>query len=133
MMTQTNTVTQHQTLHFTAGTGQPGAPTLQMTLIYDPEKRTLDGAGVITQAVTPPGGRIDVQGIHGEVIDLQAGSRLIALRGSCTEPPQMVIFDFSAAFVVDRNNWNGEGIFNYGRKTSGPVPVEGVALVPAQG
>jgi Domain of unknown function (DUF1842) len=133
IVTQTNTVTQHKTLHFTASTGLPGAPTLQMTLIYDTEKRTLGGTGVITQAVAPPGGRIDVQGIHGEVTDLKAGFRLLTVRGSCTEPPAMVIFDFSAAFVIDRKNWNGEGIFNYGPKTVGPVPVEGAALVPAQG
>jgi len=76
IVTQTNTVTQHKTLHFTASTGLPGAPTLQMTLIYDTEKRTLGGTGVITQAVAPPGGRIDVQGIHGEVTDLKAGFRL---------------------------------------------------------
>ena len=131
-MAQTTTVTEHQTLQFTVGTGLPGAPSLQMTLLYQPEKRTLDGAGVITQAVTPPGGRIDVQGIHGEVTDLQSGMRLITLRGSCTEPPLMVVLNFSAAFVTD-SMWKGEGVFNYGPKTVGPVPIQGAALVPAQG
>ena len=130
-MTQTTIVTQLQTLHFTAGTGMPGAPSLQMTLLYDPEKRTLDGTGVITQAVTPPGGRIDVTGIHGHVTPLQSGYQLITLHGSATEPPLMVIFDFSAGFVTD-TEWKGEGVFAYGPKTVGPVPVQGSALVPAQ-
>jgi hypothetical protein len=132
IVTQTTTVTQHQALQFTAGTGLPGAPGLHMTLLYNPEKRTLDGTGEIIQAVTPPGGRIDVQGIHGEVTDLQSGFRLITLRGSCTQPPTMVIFNFSAAFVTD-SKWKGEGVFNYGPKTVGPVPIQGAALVPAQG
>lgn len=131
-MTQSTTVTLHQTLHFTAGTGLPGAPSLQMTLLYDPEKGTLDGTGVITQAVTPPGGRIEVEGIHGRVTPLQSGDRLITLRGACHEPPSMVIYDFLAGFVTN-SDWKGEGVFIYGPKAVGPVPVQGAPLVPRQG
>lgn len=130
-MTQTTTVTQLQTLQFTAGTGLPGAPSLQLTLLYHPEKLTLDGTGVITQAITPPGGRIEVEGIHGEVTHLRSGDSLITLRGSCHEPPMMVIFDFSAGFVVD-SKWKGEGVFIYGPKAIGPVPIQGGPVVPAQ-
>jgi Domain of unknown function (DUF1842) len=75
---------------------------------------------VIIQAVTPPGGRIDVQGIHGEVTEMRffqsSGCQLISLGGLCSEPPALVLFPFSAAFVTD-SSWNGEGKFTYGSKT----------------
>jgi hypothetical protein len=129
---QTTTVTQYQTLHFTAGTALPGAPSLQMTLLYDQEKGTLAGTGVITQAVTPPGGRIDVEEIHGRVTPLNSGDRLITLRGAAHEPPMMVVFEFSAGFVTNAK-WKGEGVFIYGPKAIGPAPVQGAPLVPAQG
>jgi hypothetical protein len=121
-------LSQTQTLNLVASTGLLGAPTLHLTLIYNPDTvpATLDGTGVITQAVAPPGGRIDVHGIHGEVTELQffqsSGSNLISLRGVCSEPPAMVLFPFSAVFVTD-SKWNGEGSFTYGSKTVSRVPI----------
>jgi len=120
-------LSQTQTLNLMAGTGLPGAPTLNMRLIFNPDTAppTLDGTGAITQAVTPPGGRIDVQGIHGEVTEIGFQStvlRLINLRGVCSGPPALVLFPFSAAFVTD-SNWNGEGSFTYGGKVIARVRI----------
>jgi len=121
-------LSQTQTLNLVASTKLPGAPTLHLTLIYKPDTdpATLDGTGVISQAIAPPGGRIDVQGIHGEVTDVQffqsSGSRLISLRGVCSEPPALVLFPFSAVFVVD-SKWIGEGSFTYGSKSISRVPI----------
>lgn len=126
-MTQ-NVLSQTQILKLVASTEKPGAPMLRLSLIYNTDTLppTLDGTGIITQAVTPPGGRIDVQGIHGEVTELQffqsSGNLLISLRGLCSEPPAMVLFPFSAVFVTDRN-WKGEGNFTYGSKTVSRVPI----------
>ena len=124
-MTQ-STLPQIQTLHLVAGAGVPGAPALNLDLIYntDVAPPTLDGKGLITQAVTPPGGRIEVHGIHGEVTEMRTspGMRMINLRGVCSEPPTTVLFPFSAVFVVDRD-WNGEGSFTYGGKKVVSVPI----------
>jgi len=117
-----------QTLHLMATTGQPGAPTLTLSLIYNPdtEPATLDGKGMITQAVTPPGGRIEVQGIHGEVTEMRhfqsSGNQMISIRGLCSEPNAQVLYPFSAVFVTD-SNWKGEGSFTYGSKTVSGVPI----------
>lgn len=116
-----------QTLHLVT-IGQPGSPTLTLSLIYNPDLNpaTLDGKGEISQAVTPPGGRIEVQGIHGEVSELRvlqpSGNYVFSLRGQCAEPPNTVLFPFSAAFITDRE-WNGEGHFTYGSKTVSGVQI----------
>lgn len=41
-------------VHYTIGTGAPGAPTLHLSLAVNTAHKTLHGTGEITQAVNPP-------------------------------------------------------------------------------
>jgi hypothetical protein len=49
--------------------------------------------------------------------------------GTGSEPPAMVLYPFSAVFVVD-SDWNGEGTITYGGKTLSRVPIR--AEVPEE-
>ncbi len=118
-----------QHLQLMAGNlGQPGAPILHLGLIYNPAANpaTLDGTGLITQAVTPPGGRGTVTGIHGVVYELGSdkATRVFTLRGTYEPSPiEPLEVPFEAMFVTD-NDWKGEGGFSFGGRPNAPVAIQ---------
>ena len=121
-----------QHLQLMAGNlGEPGAPILHLNLIYNPAVTppTLDGAGLITQAVRSPDGRGTVTGIHGAVYGLTFGkaTRVFTLRGTYEPSPiEPLEVPFEATFVTD-NDWKGEGGFSFGGR-----PIARVGIQPAE-
>lgn len=117
-------------IHLLAGhLGQPGAPVLHLAMMYDSEQGSLNGEAMITQAVTPPSGRVVVRHVSGNVHGLGLGgaTRAVSLQGEyvVTLPPPAIgsfLEKFSATFVTD-NNWKGHGSFEFGSHKVSNVPV----------
>lgn len=117
-------------IHLLAGhLGQPGAPLLTLALVYDPETDAVNGQATISQAVTPPNGKIVVRHVSGDVRGLGLGgaTRAITLEGEYAQslqPPAIgsITEKFSATFVTD-NHWSGHGSFEFGGHKVNNVPV----------
>jgi hypothetical protein len=110
--------------------GTPGAPVLNLALMYDTELGVINGHGTITQSVAPPNGRLVVNAITGQVLGLGFGkaTRSVSLTGTYQQqftPPAIgqSTEKFQATFVTD-NNWQGHGTFSYGGQTISNVPVK---------
>jgi hypothetical protein len=110
--------------------GLPGAPVLNVALMYDGQSGAVNGEAMITQAIAPPNGSILVRKVSGEVHGLGLGgaTRAMTLRGEYVHvlpPPAIgsITEKFEANFVMD-NQWNGHGSFEYGGKTVSNVPVK---------
>ncbi|MFL6673084.1 MAG: DUF1842 domain-containing protein [Massilia sp.] len=127
MSTETNTI---QMIQLIAGNlGLPGAPVLQLDLLYNPEEGNLNGQAIISQTVVPPYGRVVVRHVTGDAHGLGLGgaTRAIAVRGEYVQsfPPPAIgsyLAQFSATFVTD-NNWKGHGSFEFGNQKVMNVPV----------
>ncbi|HEV7816939.1 MAG TPA: hypothetical protein VGP06_17805, partial [Janthinobacterium sp.] len=73
-------------LYLIAGNlGLPGAPVLNLSVLYNPDgsPASLSGEAVIAQAIAPPGGRIVIKSISGPVYGLGFGkeTRAFSLTG----------------------------------------------------
>jgi hypothetical protein len=108
---------------------QPGAPILHLALMYDSESGTLNGEAMISQAVTPPNGRVLVRHVSGDVRGLGLGgaTRVMTVQGEFIQslpPPAIGSFveKFTATFVTD-NHWKGHGSFEFASHKVTNVPV----------
>jgi hypothetical protein len=117
-------------LCLTAGTGKPGAPTLQLQLLVNAATGRITGQGVQTQAIAPPGNQINISNITGVMHSAGFGgiTKLIALRGQAfiSFPPPAIgsyIAPFEAAFATD-NNFAGHGGWHLGTTVVGDAPVK---------
>ncbi|WP_431262132.1 DUF1842 domain-containing protein [Roseateles chitinivorans] len=116
------------------GNKLPGAPTLHLSLSFAERASRLpssvSGLGVITQAVTPPGGRIPVRDIHGQLYPLggpvELPENVIVLDGLCvvTDPPSQVVLEepFRAVLLLGPE-MTGHATFIYGHRVINNVPV----------
>lgn len=110
--------------------GTPGAPVLQLALTYNTENGVLNGEALITQAVAPPYGRLEVLHATGQVHVLGFGpaKQTFTVEGEIFipfPPPQIghSTEKFSASFITDLD-WKGSGSFSYGNNKVVNVPVE---------
>jgi hypothetical protein len=108
---------------------QPVAPILNLALMYDPESGGLNGSAVISQAVTPPSGRVVIRHVSGDVHGLGLGgaTRVFTLMGEYVQsvPPPAIgsyLAKFTATFVTD-NHWKGHGSFDWGTHKVENVPI----------
>ncbi len=109
--------------------GTPGAPLLQLTMLYNPQadQALVVGVGSISWAIATPAIKINV--VTGRVVALGFGNaeRVLAVEGSYIyylPTPQIgqITEQFSATFSIDPQ-WNGHGTFTYGSQTIANVPV----------
>jgi hypothetical protein len=127
MSTELNTI---QPIRLMAGhLTRIGAPILYLSLLYNTEEGSLNGEAVITQSVTPPGGRVVVRHVSGVVhgLGLNGATRAVTVQGEYAHslpPPAFgtVLEKFSATFVTD-NNWKGHGSYQFGGTDVANVPV----------
>lgn len=108
----------------------PGAPVLNLALMYDSQSGAVAGEALITQAIAPPDGRILVRNVTGQVHGLGIGgvTRVMSLKGEYVyilPPPAIgsVTEKFEATYVTD-NQWKGHGSFQYGGKSVRNVPIK---------
>jgi hypothetical protein len=108
----------------------PGAPVLNLALMYDGQTGAVSGEALVTQAIAPPDGRLLVRNVSGEVHGLGLGgaTRVMSLRGEYvyTLPPPAIgsiTEKFEANFVMNQQ-WVGHGSFQYGGKTMRNVPIK---------
>ncbi len=108
----------------------PGAPVLNLALLYNPEAGALTGEALVTQAIAPPNGHVVIRPVSGAVHGLGLGgaTRVFNLSGEYTVsvPPPAIgtyLAKFTAVFSTD-NNWNGHGSFTYGNHTVTNVPIK---------
>jgi len=115
-----------------AGTGAPGAPTLNLTLgVYAPTGQ-VNGEAVITQAILAPESKIVVPQVTGAIHETGFGgnTRLIAVQGNYTvsvQPPAIGTYlaHFSAAIALGEDG-TGRATFTYGGHVVSNVPVKTV-------
>lgn len=127
MSNETNSIS---LVHLLAGhLGQMGAPILTVAMMYDSETGALNGEAMISQAVTPPSGRVTVRHVSGDVRGLGHGgaTRAITMQGEFVQtlPPPLIgsfVEKFTATFVTD-NHWKGHGSFEFGTHKVSNVPV----------
>lgn len=112
--------------------GMPGAPILTMSLLVNAVTGQITGQAVQTQSVAPPGNKIVIGNVTGQMRSAGFGSvtKLIALQGSAviSFPPPAIgsyLAPFSAHFGVD-NNWSGTGGWTLGNTNVDDVPVKKV-------
>jgi hypothetical protein len=120
-------------LFLTSGNlGVPGAPVLNLALMYDGQSGAVNGEALVTQAIAPPDGSILMRSVSGQVYGLGLGvggtTRVMTLRGEYVyslPPPAIgsVTEKFEANFAMDQG-WSGHGSFTYGGKTVTNVPVK---------
>lgn len=118
-------------LNLTAGNiGLPGAPVLNLFLLYNPEAGALTGEAQVTQAVAPPYNLMTIRPVSGDVHGLGLGgaTRVFSLSGEYTVsvPPPAIgtyLAKFTAVFTTD-NNWTGHGSFDYGTHKVTNVPIK---------
>jgi len=110
--------------------GVPGAPVLNLNLLYNPQAGALTGEAIVTQSVAPPYNLVTVRPVSGPVHGLGVGgaTRVFSLSGEYTVsvPPPAIgtyLAKFTATFTTD-NNWTGHGSFDYGTHTVTNVPVK---------
>ncbi|WP_026354568.1 DUF1842 domain-containing protein [Massilia niastensis] len=108
----------------------PGAPVLNLALLYDGQTGAVSGEALVTQAIAPPDGRLLVRSVSGEVHGLGIGgaTRVMSLRGEYiyTLPAPAIgsiSEKFEANFVMNQQ-WVGHGSFQYGGKTIQNVPIK---------
>jgi hypothetical protein len=113
----------------TAGTGNPGAPTLHLSLLVNAVTGAVTGQGLQTQAVQPPGNNIPINDITGEVRYTGLGkfTKIVALRGNgyVTLPPPAIgtfLEPFTAHFAID-NAWTGTGGWTMGSEVVKDAPI----------
>lgn len=109
---------------------RPGATILLVdALVYAPAGR-ITGTADILRAEAPPGGKIEIHDLRGEIRSLGYGTpakRLVALSGFFVpDPPGGLLESFSASLEIEQDSWEGEGSFKYGPHTvkGKVVPVE---------
>ncbi|MBB5606120.1 MULTISPECIES: DUF1842 domain-containing protein [unclassified Janthinobacterium] len=129
MATPEQNVVEH--LYLTAGNlGLPGAPILNLAVLYNSADGALSGEALIAQAIAPPNGRVVIRPVSGQAhgLGLQHYTRAFTLSGEYTVsvPPPAIgtyLAKFTATFVTD-NDWTGRGTFTYGDQTVKDVPIK---------
>ncbi|MFZ4877526.1 DUF1842 domain-containing protein [Janthinobacterium sp. Mn2066] len=125
-----NELNEIEHLYLVAGNlGSPGAPILNLALLFNSADGALSGEALVAQAIAPPNGRVVIRPISGEVhgLGLQHYTRAFTLSGEYTVsvPPPAIgtyLAKFTATFVTD-NDWVGQGSFTYGNQTVKDVPI----------
>lgn len=118
-------------LYLTAGNiGLPGAPVLNLALLYNSVAGALTGEAQISQSVAPPYNLVTIRPVSGPVHGLGIGgaTRVFSLSGEYTvsvPPPAFGTYlaKFTATFSTD-NNWSGHGTFTYGDNTVTNVAIK---------
>jgi hypothetical protein len=105
------------------GTGQPGAYTLNLRLMYDPTDGNVQGMGEIVQGGVQ-GRPIRVNSVTGQVFRAPGQRTMtLSLSGTCASaPPMPILGSFLAHLQVD-DNWNGQGSYRFFATTVNDVPV----------
>lgn len=130
MSENTDAVGLYQVQLVAGNEGMPGAPILNMSLLVNAATGQITGQAVQTQSVAPPGNKIVIGNVTGQMHSAGFGSvtKLIALQGSAviSFPPPAIgsyLAPFSAHFGVD-NNWSGKGGWTLGNSNVDDVPVK---------
>jgi hypothetical protein len=110
--------------------GTPGAPILHLSLLVNAVTGQITGQGTQSQAIAPPGGKINISNITGVMHSAGFGkvTKLIALKGEAfiSFPPPAIgsyIAPFNAAFATD-NNFAGHGGWHLGTTIIADAPVK---------
>lgn len=108
----------------------PGAPVLNLALLYNPAAGALTGEAQVSQSVAPPYNLVTVRPVSGDVHGLGIGgaTRVFSLSGEyvVSVPPPAIgsyLAKFTATFTTD-NNWTGHGSFDYGTHKVTNVPIK---------
>jgi len=117
----------------TAGNkGEPGAPSLQFTLIVNAGTGAITGQGQITQAIKPPGDKTRISDITGYLQASSVGeyAKLVYFAGSAEVPfpPPAIgigLVRFHAEFAIN-DGWTGKGGWTLGQDAVNNVPVSGL-------
>lgn len=111
----------------------PGAPTLTLNLLVNAPTGAVSGNAMITQALPPPYGQINIPQVTGGTYHTGFGedTMLVHLTGQyvVSVPPPAIgsyLAHFSAALAVDRA-WTGKGSYEYGGHVITDCTVENVS------
>jgi len=110
--------------------GMPGAPILTLDILVNAVSGSITGHAVQSQAVAPPGNKVDITITKGQLRATGLGqyTKVVYLEGQAviSFPPPAIgsyLAPFSAHFAVD-NSWDGTGGWSLGSTDVNNVPIK---------